>query len=532
MVTNRAESEIISIDAIPEHRSERTSAFPLAAVGIIAVSAILHLYLAFHYPLAPDETYYWEWSRRPAWGYYDQGPMIAWWIRAGCALFGETQLGVRIGIVAAAAITQGFFYLLFRDVAGAATGTRALLLISITPIALIGGFVATYDPLMILFWSAAMYFGWRAIHGTGLAAWNAAGISIGLGLLSKHTTILFMPCLLIALLHAENRHWLRRLQPYAAAALALLVFAPNLIWQSRHGWVTFTHLFVLTGKGTDHGVGHRLGEYIASQAGLQTPLLFLAFIGAIVWAGSKVQRKDPRSWYLFSMSAPVLTFFLLMTLKSRVQANWAIAGWLTPPLLLLMWQQGTQSEGKRRALTVFSNIGFAFCGLLSLAFAFPEFRTAVGVQTPMKWDAQVNKLYGGRELAAAIMAERERMAAPDRTSAKFCAATYDTASRMAFNLPGNPWVRCLFLETRANSYQLWDGLSPLQSGDNALVADGLEWSDEHRPRFEAIFERVEPVAEPVLIYRRGIYAEPVQKYYLYRCYGYHPNPSIERAQGG
>src|SRR5688500_12416753 len=93
---------------------------PITAVPALIISAfaVLHVYLALKYPLAPDETYYWEWSRRPAWGYYDQGPMIAWWIRAGCTVFGETQLGIRAPIILASAFTQVFIYLLTRDLAG------------------------------------------------------------------------------------------------------------------------------------------------------------------------------------------------------------------------------------------------------------------------------------------------------------------------------------------------------------------------------------------------------------------------------
>lgn len=28
--------------------------------------------------LAGDESYYWEWGRRPDWGYYSKPPMIGW----------------------------------------------------------------------------------------------------------------------------------------------------------------------------------------------------------------------------------------------------------------------------------------------------------------------------------------------------------------------------------------------------------------------------------------------------------------------
>ena len=46
-------------------------------------------------PLSADEAYYWLWSKHLAAGYFDHPPAIAWLIRAGTALFGDTPFGVR-----------------------------------------------------------------------------------------------------------------------------------------------------------------------------------------------------------------------------------------------------------------------------------------------------------------------------------------------------------------------------------------------------------------------------------------------------
>ena len=44
-------------------------------------------------PLSADEAYYWLWSRHLAAGYYDHPPAIAFVIRAGTLLFGDTPFG-------------------------------------------------------------------------------------------------------------------------------------------------------------------------------------------------------------------------------------------------------------------------------------------------------------------------------------------------------------------------------------------------------------------------------------------------------
>src|SRR5690349_2496594 len=93
----------------------RVSSLVVAACAFFLLSTLLHVLLIFRFPLAPDEAYYWQWSRHLDFGYYDQGPMIAWWIRGSGPLFGDTPFGVRFGIAVAALATQVFIYLLARD---------------------------------------------------------------------------------------------------------------------------------------------------------------------------------------------------------------------------------------------------------------------------------------------------------------------------------------------------------------------------------------------------------------------------------
>ena len=62
-------------------------ALGLTMLRLIAASAI---------HLTEDESYYRLWAQHLQLGYLDHPPMIAWWVRAGEALFGDTPLGVRL----------------------------------------------------------------------------------------------------------------------------------------------------------------------------------------------------------------------------------------------------------------------------------------------------------------------------------------------------------------------------------------------------------------------------------------------------
>ncbi|HEX6966986.1 MAG TPA: hypothetical protein VF166_14435, partial [Gemmatimonadaceae bacterium] len=56
-----------------------------AAVVVAVAATAVRLVLAARIPLVPDETYYWEWSRHLAAGYFDHPPAIALFIHAGVA---------------------------------------------------------------------------------------------------------------------------------------------------------------------------------------------------------------------------------------------------------------------------------------------------------------------------------------------------------------------------------------------------------------------------------------------------------------
>ena len=70
------------------------------SLAIVALLLVLRGVIAAVLPLSADEAYYWLWSLHPAFGYFDHPPMIAWLIRAGTFVFGDTPLGVRAAGVA------------------------------------------------------------------------------------------------------------------------------------------------------------------------------------------------------------------------------------------------------------------------------------------------------------------------------------------------------------------------------------------------------------------------------------------------
>jgi 4-amino-4-deoxy-L-arabinose transferase-like glycosyltransferase len=80
--------------APPDSRSMKPDGFAsrqwLVAAVLIAAFTTLRVIYANAFDLRNDEAYYWTWSKENVLSFLDHPPMIAWFIRFGTAIFGDT----------------------------------------------------------------------------------------------------------------------------------------------------------------------------------------------------------------------------------------------------------------------------------------------------------------------------------------------------------------------------------------------------------------------------------------------------------
>src|ERR1700686_3036605 len=100
------------------------------AGGRVPAMAAMRIAYACLIDLRTDEAYYWTWSKESVLCFLDHPPMIAWFIRFGTAIFGDTNLGVRFAGIVAMLVTQ----LLLADIARRVTHDfRAIMLAVLMP---------------------------------------------------------------------------------------------------------------------------------------------------------------------------------------------------------------------------------------------------------------------------------------------------------------------------------------------------------------------------------------------------------------
>ncbi|MBI4495506.1 MAG: glycosyltransferase family 39 protein [Deltaproteobacteria bacterium] len=297
---------------------------------LAAVTAFRLFYIGW-VELAPDEAYYFTWSRDLQWGYYDHPPLVGFLIRAFTALGGSGEFGVRWGWVLMGALLTFCLYRTGQEMfASQRAGFFSALLPTVVLLAATGAIIVTPDGPQALFWALAIYSVYRAVERERASWWYLAGIAFGWGLLSKYTMILLAPAIFFFLLSsARGRPWLRRKEPYLALFLGLLIFSPVILWNSQHQWVSF-RFQISHGLELKRAAGWKtFGDFWAGQAGIISPLLFLALLWAMArGAAEGFGRRKDHLLLLFWTSVPILLFFAIVSLRSKVEANWPALAYL------------------------------------------------------------------------------------------------------------------------------------------------------------------------------------------------------------
>src|SRR5882724_159108 len=130
----------------------------LNAVLIVLALVVLRLVAAAFTPLTFDEAYYWMWSKSLAGGYYDHPPMVAFVIRLGTLIAGDTALGVRLVSVLLALPMSWAVYQAAAVLFGQRVAATATILLNVTLMAAVGTMIVTPDAPLLVTSSFVLFF--------------------------------------------------------------------------------------------------------------------------------------------------------------------------------------------------------------------------------------------------------------------------------------------------------------------------------------------------------------------------------------
>jgi len=280
-----------------------------------------------------DEAYYWGWAQHLDWGYYSKPPMIAALIALTTGLCGDGVFCVKLGALLVYPVTTFLVFKLGEALFDARTGLWAAALFLLMPGVALSSLIISTDVLLLLFWTLGLWAFVRALETNAWRHWLLVGAAGGLGLLSKYSMGLFAPSVLFALLLVPG--WRRHLlhpRLWAAAILAALIFAPNLLWNAAHGWPTLKHTAEISN--IDEGALHwgELGEFLGGQFAVFGPLALMLWLLAI-----RGIPPSPKRTLLLVFTLTFLGVITAQALFGRANANWAAPAFVAASVLLAHW---------------------------------------------------------------------------------------------------------------------------------------------------------------------------------------------------
>jgi hypothetical protein len=304
-------SAALSVPARLEAANEVPSFATGPVVGIAGAAVALLLAFASRYGYHRDELYFLAASRHLDWGYVDQPPfavLVAWVARVG---LGNTLLALRLVPALVVGLIVALTAAMARELGGSrfAQGFAAACVAS-TALLVVGHLEGptVYDALI---WVLVSWLVLRILRTDNDRLWLAVGLVVGLGMEAKQTIPLLLAGLAIGLIVNRQHAVFASRWLWTGVVVALVGWAPNLIWQATNGWPTLSMNANL--RSEHSGVGYAIKFPFIT-------LLAMGLLLAPVWlAGAWALWIEPRfhRYRAFAIAFGVATAFLWIVIPDR-----------------------------------------------------------------------------------------------------------------------------------------------------------------------------------------------------------------------
>jgi hypothetical protein len=501
---------------------------------LLAAVTVFRLILADRFGLGVDESHYLLYARHLAWGYFDHPPMVAF-LAALTTLFGDSVFWVRLGPIICSTISfillRYLALALYQDERVAFWSTALIQLMPYQHLLMVG---LLPDATLNLFWCGTLLAVWRAMKTGGWSMWILAGLLFGGALLSKYHGVLLAGCLLGFFITSGNhRFWLGKIQPYLAAMVGLAVFLPNILWNSRHDWISYSYQL---GHGSGDGISPtKFLLAIGGQFGVWSPIIFGLLIAAVIVLLKNPKMSDADGFVVWT-SIPIFIFFCLAGITSKILPHWTSVGWWTGAIATSVVVsrkisiQNTSAKRWRRWTAAAAVTGAAMSALLYIVLFWPVVApvytwardislrlnrnfSAVEPLKPYETGFDIsNDLFGWEQIADRMEFIRAQMPRPEQTFI-FC-HRFHTASQLSVYL--SPQTRATSLHHKFDQYRLWFS-ADAHAGWDALFIVDQKRHHNRALRYLPLFDRMDPQPIPIRIFRDG---RPAHHLAVYKYYGF------------
>ena len=426
---------------------------------IAAVFVAVELAVSGRYGFQQDELYFLVAGHHLAFGYVDQPPLAPLLTRITDVL-GVTPTAIRIvpalcggAIVVMAARLAALF--------GAGRLGRVLtaLVTACAPVLLGSVHVGNTTPLDLLAWAAVLVCVAAALLRHRPRWWLVAGAAAGVGLEADNLVILLLIALAAGLLFSAQRPVLRTRWPWLGAAIAAVIWAPNVIWQATHGWPQLAMSAALHRENTS------AADYAAAVPG---EIIYLGLVMApLVVAGFVVLWRTAELRFL-AIAASLVLLYVAAWVPGKVYYADGVA------LVVLAagagaterWIARARQPGRRlRPVVVASLVGVA----VTLPLVLPVLpASAVHSLPASSQQSNVGDSIGWPQLTRAVAAQDAALVRAGEAPTSIFTGYYPEAAALAVYGGADRLPPVL---SGHNAYWMW---GPGQASDRTvLVVDAL-----------------------------------------------------------
>ncbi|MEA3479698.1 MAG: glycosyltransferase family 39 protein [Bacteroidota bacterium] len=302
---------------------------------LLISSAAIRGFLAGFLELGNDEVYYWTYALYPDLSHFDHPPMVGWVIQIFTLdLLCDHEFFLRLASIVFGTLNTWIIFKIGAKLKDHLTGLYAAFLFTASIYCfLIAGTFILPDTPQLLFWLLSIYF-FSIVFFSDASPYQTnlylilAGVSIGLGMLSKYTSIYLWFGVITYLLLYE-RQWFKKGALYLALAISILCFLPVIFWNIDNDWISFTYqggranLFE-SGIKPDNFFRELMGQILYNNP------FNVAIILIALWSVIRHKRNfsGKKTKFLLWISLPLILTFLFLSLFRGTLPHWSAPGYL------------------------------------------------------------------------------------------------------------------------------------------------------------------------------------------------------------
>ena len=277
----------------------------LLVFGLAGVMLVAHILAGGRYGFHRDELATLDDARHLAWGYVAYPPVTPFFGWISLCLFGTSLTGFRFFAALAASGGVVMTGLLARELGGG-RGAMLLAALAAMPFALECGSLMQYVAFDYLWWIIAAYFFVGLCKSRDPRWWLPLGAIFGIGMLTKYSMLFCVAGIVMGVIATPLRRHLASKWLWLGAALSVLIFLPNVIWQAQHHFISLEFLRHIHAR--DVRIG-RTKDFLPDQLTINLLGLPLALAGLGYYFFAPNEKQWRGLGWLYVV--PLILFFVL-----------------------------------------------------------------------------------------------------------------------------------------------------------------------------------------------------------------------------